>query len=71
MTLIEFFHEHYLLALWAMLFGYGVIIGTVTAISKLINRILRTIKVCVRGWPTGNLDADGDIILPVLPQEDS
>ena len=25
-----------------------------------INRMLRTIKVCVRGWPPDHLDADGD-----------
>jgi len=29
------------------------------------NRILRTIKVLVRGWPTApNMDADGDIVHP-------
>ncbi len=26
----------------------------------LPNRILRTVKVCVRGWPPLHLDADGD-----------
>jgi len=27
---------------------------------KLVNRVLRTIKVAVRGWPPPHLDADGD-----------
>ncbi len=26
----------------------------------LPNRVLRTIKVCVKGWPPAHLDADGD-----------
>ena len=27
---------------------------------RLINRVLRTIKVTARGWPPEHLDADGD-----------
>lgn len=27
---------------------------------RLGNRILRTVKVCARGWPPAHLDADGD-----------
>lgn len=27
---------------------------------RIINRILRTIKVLFRGWPPAHLDADGD-----------
>ncbi len=26
----------------------------------LPNRILRTVKVCAKGWPPAHLDADGD-----------
>lgn len=32
-------------------------------IFKIINRVLRTIKVCFRGWPPIHLDADGDFFL--------
>jgi hypothetical protein len=27
---------------------------------RVVNRILRTVKVAVRGWPPPHLDADGD-----------
>lgn len=29
-------------------------------VFKITNRILRTIKVCVKGWPPSHIDADGD-----------
>lgn len=35
---------------------------------KVINRILRTVKVLARGWPTNEyMDADGDIVLEDRP----
>lgn len=36
------------------------LVGAFSAIQFLWNRLLRTIKVCVRGWPPEHLDADGD-----------
>lgn len=52
---------------WAgMTFG-ALLIGELAA--KLINRLLRTIKVLARGWPTMPLmDADGDIVHPKPPE---
>jgi hypothetical protein len=51
---------------WAgMTFG-ALLIGELA--FKLINRLLRTIKVLARGWPTMPLmDADGDIVHPKQP----
>lgn len=34
--------------------------GIVRLIVHLVNRLLRTIKVAIRGWPPEHLDADGD-----------
>lgn len=36
---------------------------------KLCNRILRTIKVAVAGWPKSPMDADGDIVYPTPPDK--
>jgi hypothetical protein len=38
-----------------LLVGHGIDMA-----FKAINRVLRTIKVVCRGWPPGDLDADGD-----------
>lgn len=47
-------------ALW-LVWGFIWLIAAAFSISfKMVNRILRTIKVCVRGWPPEHLDADGD-----------
>ncbi len=34
--------------------------GTLRILFKTTNRVLRTIKVALRGWPPTHLDADGD-----------
>jgi len=57
MTVLEFFHEHWFLGFFALCFTYGI---ARAVLWLLPNRILRTIKVCVRGWPPSHLDADGD-----------
>ncbi len=63
MGMWEFFNQHYFLAWFALWLVWGVfwIIAIATeCVLKLVNRILRTIKVCARGWPPEHLDADGD-----------
>ena len=55
-----FWNEHYVSAWFATL---GVIWLTAIAIQmvmRLCNRVLRTINICIRGWPPNHLDADGD-----------
>ncbi len=32
---------------------------------KLLNRLLRSINIAIRGWPPAHLDADGDTRRPV------
>ncbi len=34
--------------------------GVLNFTFLIINRVLRTIKVCARGWPPEHIDADGD-----------
>lgn len=47
-------------ALW-LVWGFIALAMAAFDVSfRLLNRILRTIKVCVRGWPPAHLDADGD-----------
>jgi hypothetical protein len=45
----DFWHQHEFLAWCALWLAW-----------KFCNRLMRTIKVCVRGWPPEHLDADGD-----------
>jgi hypothetical protein len=55
--------NHGFLAWCALWLVWGFIWLGLAAFSisfRIINRILRTIKVCVRGWPPEHLDADGD-----------
>lgn len=40
--------------------GAWILGGITNFVFRLINRLLRTIKVCIRGWPPEHLDADGD-----------
>ncbi len=62
MNMWDFFNEHWFLA-WCALWLCWPAASLVGAIFfRLPNRILRTIKVLVRGWPPAHLDADGDII---------
>jgi len=47
------------------IFALGVLAAFVTGgalnfVFRIINRLLRTIKVCIRGWPPAHIDADGD-----------
>jgi hypothetical protein len=50
---MEWAHEHpYLTALLAYCALY--------VSATMVNRVLRTVKVLVRGWPPAHLDADGD-----------
>lgn len=52
----DFWDRHEFLSWWAML-----LFAVVAELAwKLCNRLLRTIKVFVRGWPPDHLDADGD-----------
>ena len=44
--------------------------GTLSFIFRVWNRLLRTIKVVVRGWPPEHLDADGDF-KPVATDDES
>lgn len=47
-------------ALW-LVWGVFWLVAVAFDVSfKLVNRMLRTIKVCARGWPPEHLDADGD-----------
>lgn len=50
--------DHYFL-------GAILVYSTLQVVLFIVNRILRTIKVLVRGWPPHSLmDADGDIVHP-------
>lgn len=58
--LLNFMGEHWLLTWflsWGVLVLAIVVIGTA---FRIVNRVLRTIKVLFRGWPPSHLDADGD-----------
>ena len=56
-------------ALW-LVWGFIALAFAACELSfKMVNRILRTVKVCVRGWPPPHLDADGDWrVEPELPE---
>lgn len=53
----EFWGEHYVLAFSAMFLAYGL---AIIVIYRLPVRILRSVNICVHGWPPAHLDADGD-----------
>lgn len=55
----DFFHAHPFIAWCALWLGWAVLFFA-EIIYRILNRILRTIKVVVRGWPPEHLDADGD-----------
>lgn len=59
----EFWSEHWFLAWCALWLVWGLIwlpVALASVFAKLVNRVLRTIKVACRGWPPEHLDADGD-----------
>ena len=43
--------------------------GILSVIFRIINRVLRTIKVIFRGWPPEHLDADGDSLTQINSEE--
>lgn len=59
----NFLGEHWFLTWSALWLAWGAIwlpIAAASIAAKLVTRILRTVKVTVRGWPPAHLDADGD-----------
>lgn len=55
--------NHGFLAWCALWLVWGVVWLVAVAFEigfRLLNRIMRTIRVCARGWPPAHLDADGD-----------
>ncbi len=61
MNYVEFFGGSYILA-WCSLWLFWAVVSIAYIAFRLINRILRTIKVVIRGWPPAHLDADGDFL---------
>lgn len=58
-----FVGEHWFLTWCALWLAWGLIFiayGVVALSYRIVNRLLRTIKVAIRGWPPAHLDADGD-----------
>lgn len=53
----EWMYEHWFV-------GFLLIYTAMELSFKIINRVLRTIKVLARGWPTAPIDADGDVVYP-------
>lgn len=46
---------------WCALWLAWPVLGTAHALLfKIPDRIMRTIRVCAKGWPPEHLDADGD-----------
>jgi len=63
MNFWDFWHQHWFLAWCALWLGWGVVwLAAIVAevVWRLTNRLLSTIKICVRGWTPEHLDADGD-----------
>lgn len=59
MTFWNFWHDHLFLAWCALWLIWGAF--SVAALPfKIINRIIRSINIAIRGWPPAHLDADGD-----------
>lgn len=48
------------LAFWALVLGYSLLRIVLVLPVRLAVRVLRAIKVLLRGWPPAHLDADGD-----------
>ncbi|MDC3312707.1 hypothetical protein OAV22_02095 [Flavobacteriaceae bacterium] len=68
---MTFAGEHWFLfwcALWLWWGFFVAWIAAVNAVSKLCNRILRSLNILMRGWPPEHLDADGDF--RELPEND-
>jgi hypothetical protein len=61
MTYVEFFGGSYFLA-WCSLWLFWMIVPIASLIFNLVNRILRSINIALRGWPPEHLDADGDFL---------
>lgn len=59
MNMWEFFHQHPFIA-WCALWLVWIIVPVTTLAFRVVNRILRSINVALRGWPPPHLDADGD-----------
>lgn len=57
MSLIEYFHEHWFIALCALYLAYFFLFGLFV---KLPNRVLRSMTIRKNGWPPAHCDADGD-----------
>lgn len=57
----EFFHEHYILAFFALCFIYGIVKGLIRILFILPNRILRHWNIRKHGYPPAHCDADGDL----------
>ena len=60
MEMWEFFDNHWFIAWCALWLLWGVVPIAYIVLFRLPNRLLRSIKVLVRGWPPEHLDADGD-----------
>ena len=54
----EVFHEHYILAFFALCFVYGILKGVLVILP---NRILRHWNIRKHGYPPDHCDADGDL----------
>ena len=60
MNIYEFMSQHWFLT-WCLAWPASFLALVVICMPfKIINRILRTIKVLARGWPPEHIDADGD-----------
>lgn len=60
---LTFAGEHWFLAWCALWLAWPVVVIAGALVNwpfRLMNRVLRTIKVAARGWPPSHLDADGD-----------
>ena len=68
----EFWGEHYILAFFAIVL-LACLAGTfIECAMKILNRILRSINIAIRGWPPQHLDADGDwMSVPVKESDDA
>lgn len=61
MSYVEFFGNSYFLA-WCSLWLFWMIVPLASLLLKIANRMLRSLKVLLRGWPPAHLDADGDFL---------
>lgn len=66
MNTINTFFQHATSGFWVFVGTYMILLVTLKIAAALIfkcwNRLLRTIKVALRGWPPAHIDADGDAI---------